>query len=136
VPWGDELDSGDNGFFLVDYPEQGTAAEIATAIAGWLTSIAFDFWAALVLEPLDPGATLDDQGREAWAEFEDGMLTVSPVLRIPEGIGPPLRAELARLSDSYARCAEARANPVGHVAQVMLASEQPDLHYGGWIHKL
>lgn len=33
-------------------------------------------------------------------------------------------------------CAEARANPAGHVAQVMLASGQPDLHYGGWIHKL
>jgi hypothetical protein len=40
----------------------------------------FDFWAALVLEPLDPDGTLDDQGRDAWADFEDEMLTVSPVL--------------------------------------------------------
>jgi hypothetical protein len=136
APWGDELDSGDNGFFLVDFPEQGTPEEIAAAIAGWLADITFDFWAALVLEPLDPDGTLDDQGREAWAEFEDGMLTVSPALRIPEGIEPLLRAALTRLSDSYARSAEARANPAGRVAQVMLSSDQPDLHYGDWIRKL
>jgi hypothetical protein len=136
VPWGDELDSGDNGFFLVDYPERGTPEEIAAAIAGWLTNITFDFWAALVLEPLDPDRTLDDRGREAWADFKDGRLTVSPVLRIPEGIEPLLRAELTRLSVSYARSAEARANPAGHVAQVMLASDQPGLHYGNWIRKL
>ena len=136
VPWGDELDSGDNGFFLVDYPEQGTPEEIAAAIAGWLTDITFDFWAALVLEPLDPNGTLDDRGRDAWADFEDGMLTLSPVLRVPRGIEPLLRAALAQISDSYARSAEARANPAGHVAQVMLASDQPDLHYGDWIRRL
>jgi hypothetical protein len=136
VPWGDELDFGDNGFFLIDYPEQGTPEEVAAAIAGWLTNIKFDFWAALVLEPLDPEGTLDDQGREAWAAFEDGTLTASPVLRVPEGIEPLLRAELTRLSDSYARCAQARANPAGRIAQIMRTSDQPDLHYGNWIRQL
>ena len=76
----------------------------------------FDFWAALVLEPLDPDGTLDDQGRDAWADFEDEMLTVSPVLRVAEGIEPLLRGALTRISDSYARSAEARASPAGHVA--------------------
>jgi hypothetical protein len=133
---GDELDSGDNGFFLVDYPEQGTPEEFAAAIADWLTNITFDFWAALVLEPLDPDGTLDDRGREAWADFEDGMLTVSPVLRVAEGIEPLLRGALTRISDSYVRSAEARANPAGHVAQVMLASDQPDLYYGEWTGQL
>ena len=136
APWGDEISSGDNGFFLVDYPEQGTPEEIAAAMAEWLTNITFDFWAALVLEPLDPDGTLDDQGREAWADFEDEMLTVSPVLQVAEGIEPLLRGALTRISDSYARSAEARANPAGHVAQVMLASDQPALHYGDWTGQL
>lgn len=136
VPWGDEVDSGDNGFLLVDFAEQGRPEEVAAALAEWLTSIGFDFWAALALEPLDPDGILDDQGREAWAEFEHGMLTVSPALRVPAGIEPLLRAALAGLSDSYARTAEARANPAGPVAQVMLASGQADLHYGSWIRKL
>lgn len=136
VPWGDERGSGENGFFLVDFPEHGTLKETAAAIAGWLTDITFDFWAALVLEPLDPDGVLDDQGREAWADFEDGTLILSPVLRVPEGIEPLLRAELARRSDSYARTAEARADPTGPVAQVMLATDQPDLHYGTWISLL
>jgi hypothetical protein len=63
-------------------------------------------------------------------------MTLSPVLNIPAGTGPLLRAELTRLSRSYARCAEARANPAGHVAKVMLAADQPDLHYGNWVDAL
>jgi hypothetical protein len=132
APWGDEILAGDNGFALVDFPEHGTAQQVAAAIAGWLADITFDFWAALVLEPLDPGQVLDDQGREAWAEFEQG-LTVAPVLRVPAGSEPLLRASLTRLSKSYAQCAEARANPAGYVAKAMLAADQPDLHYGNWV---
>lgn len=132
APWGDEMLSGDNGFALVDFPEHGTAQQVAAVIASWLADITFDFWAALVLEPLDPGRTLDDRGREAWADFEKG-LTVAPVLHVPSGSEPLLRAELTRLSKSYAQCAEARANPAGHVAKVMLAADQPDLQYGNWV---
>jgi hypothetical protein len=132
APWGDEILSGDNGFLLIDFPEHGTAQQVAATIASWLADITFDFWAALVLEPLDPGQALDDQGRDAWAEFEKG-LTVSPVLRVPEGTESLVRAKLTRLSRSYARCAEARANPFGHVAKVMFAADQPDLHYGTWV---
>ena len=98
VPWGDELDSGDNQVSSLTSRSRARQKEIADAIANWLTNITFDFWAALVLEPLDPDGTLDDQGRDVWAEFEDRMLTTNPVLRVPEGIEPLLRAALTRLS--------------------------------------
>jgi hypothetical protein len=39
-------------------------------------------------------------------------------------------------SASCRHAAEARANPRGHTAQVMLASIQPDLHDGSWISLL
>jgi hypothetical protein len=136
VPWGDEVDSGGSGFFLVSFPEQGASEKVAAALADWITTVSFGFWAALVLEPLDPHGTLTDEQRQAWEDFEDGMLTVSPRLDVPEGIEPLLRAELSRRSESYRRTAEARAEPNGHVAQVLLASDQPDLHYDNWVHTL
>jgi hypothetical protein len=128
--WGE----GDDAVFLVDYPDQGPPEEIAAAIAGWLTSITHDFWAALALEPLDPDGTLDDEGRAAWEDGEHAM--VGPILRVPDDVRPLLRVALTGISESYARCAEARADPTGYVAQALLASSLPDLHSGDWIQRL
>jgi hypothetical protein len=130
APWGE----GEDGIFLVDYPEQGPAEEIAAAIAGWLKSITHDFWAALVLEPLGPDGTLDDEGRAAWENGEHAL--VDPILRVPDDVRPLLRAALTGISEAYARCAEARADPTGYVAQALLASRLPDLHSGDWIQGL
>jgi hypothetical protein len=135
-PRDDERDSGESGFFLLDFPKEGTPEEVAAALANWIMTLNFDFWAALVLEPLDPSGTLTDEQRAEWEDFEEARLTVSPDLYIPDGIGSLLRAELSRKSESYRRTAEARTEPGGHVAEVMLASIQPDLHYGNWVNAL
>jgi hypothetical protein len=61
MPTGDALtQGGDDGFFFVDYPDQGTPEERARVIAGWLPYLNFEFYAALHLEPLDPAGTLDE----------------------------------------------------------------------------
>ena len=130
APWGE----GDGRVFLVDYPEQGPPDEIAAAIAGWLKSIMHDFWAALALEPLDPDGTLNDEGRAAWEDGEHAL--VEPILRVPDDVRPLLRTALTEISECYARCAEARANPTGYVAQALLASSLPDLHSGYWVQDL
>lgn len=130
MPWGE----GDDELFVVDYPDQGPPEEIAAAIAGWLKIITHDFWAALALEPLDPDGTLDDEGRAAWEDGKHALVT--PVLRVPDDVRPPLRFALTGISESYARCAEARADPTGYVAQALLASSLSDLHSGGWIQGL
>jgi hypothetical protein len=130
LPWGD----GNDEAFLVDYPDQGSPEEIAAAIADWLKRIRHDFWAALALEPLDPDGILDDGGRAAWENGDHAL--VDPMVDILDDVKPQLRAALARISESYARCAEARANPTGYVARVLLASSLPDLHSGGWTQRL
>ena len=64
APTGDALtEGGDDGFFLINYPDRGTTEERSSAIADWLLRLNFEFYAALNLEPLDPAGTLDEDAR-------------------------------------------------------------------------
>lgn len=135
-PWGDEADNFESSYFTMDFPSSGTPEEIAAALADWLTAISFEFWAARVLEPFDPAGTLTEEELDAWAEFEEHTLTLSPALNIPDGTRDLLRAALAQRSAAYRHASQSQADPRGHAAQVILASTQPDLHYGDWVRHL
>ena len=137
-PWGEHPnENGEDRLIPVGFPAPSAAESmIAEALAAWLTDIAFDFWAALVLEPLDPAGELTEQERKAWDEFEEGTLMLSPTLDVPPGVRNELREALARQSASYRHARNARAEPHGRAAQVMLASNRPALHYGTWIRPL
>jgi len=137
-PWGEQPDEdGENSLISVAFPAPSAGKpEIAEALAAWLTDIAFDFWASLVLEPLDPAGELTEDERKAWEEFEEGTLILCPALEFPPGVRNELREALARQSASYRHAQAARAEPHGRAAQVMLASDRPDLHYGAWIRSL
>ena len=132
--WGDEIDSGENGYYAISFPGSSGPDVIAAIVADWLTIISFDFWAALVLEPLDPDGTLTDQERERW---EDSLpVVLYPRLEVPPEARDLIREALTQRSESYKYAREARANPRGHAAQAMLRSIQPDLHDGSWIGRL
>lgn len=130
IPWGE----AEIRPFLIDYPESASPEENATVIAGWLKSVTHDFWAALALEPLDAHGMQDDAACAAWEGGQHAL--VDPILGVPEHVSPLLRVALTGISESYARCAEARAYPTGYVAQVLLESSLDDLHSGRWIQRL
>lgn len=131
APTGDALtEGGDDGFFLMDYPDQGTTKERSSVIADWLLRLNFAFYAALNLEPLDPAGTLDEDARGEWessvpTEFESSVW-------VPEDVTSALRAELTRRSECYRYTAAARANPTGREAQVLHASGPITVYEQHW----
>lgn len=129
VPTGEEAEYGETGYFLVGYPDDGTPDQQAAAIAGWLDDIKFTFWAAMLLEPLDPGSTIPAEDREAWDEFDSFKRAV--YLEVPDGIEPLLPSELTEISGMYKRIAEARRNPAGEVGRELIASNYSELFFSG-----
>lgn len=129
VPTGDEAEYGETGYFLVDYPNDGSLAQQANAIASWLDDIKFTFWAAMLLQPLDPDGTIPAEDREAWDEF-DGVRDAA-FLEVPDGIEPLLPTELAQMSGMYKRIAEARRNPTSEVGRQLITSEYSQLFFSG-----
>jgi hypothetical protein len=115
--------------FLVGYPDDGTPDQQAAAIAGWLDDIKFTFWAAMLLEPLDPGSTIPAEDREAWDEFDS--FKRAAYLKVPDGIEPLLLSELTEISGMYERIAEARRNPAGEVGRELIASNYSELFFSG-----
>jgi hypothetical protein len=135
MPTGDALtEGGDDGLFFVDYPDQGTPEERASAIAGWLLYLNFEFYAALHLEPLDPAGTLDEGVRRAW-EFSVPTQYES-YLRVPDEVTLALRAALKRRSACYRYTAAARANPTGREAQVLHAADPVAVLERDWFKPL
>ena len=135
MPTGDALtEGGDDGFFFIHYPDQSTPEEQASAIADWLLSLDFEFYAALRLEPLDPAGTLDEDARREW-EFRVPTQYES-CLRVPDEVKLALRAALKQRSDCYRHTAAARANPTGREAQVLHAADPVAVLERDWFKPL
>jgi hypothetical protein len=120
APWGE----GDDGVFVLDYPEQGPPGEIAAAIADWLKGITHDFWAALALEPLDPHGTLNDEGRAAWENGEHAL--VDPILRVPDDVRPLLRTAVGTWVRAWLRLTATRL--LSHASGDAGRQAQPAVH--------